>query len=298
MHEQLRLMEELRPLRDPVLLCGFVGWTDTHGAAAGAIAHLAEQWGARPLAEIDAEPYYDFTVQRPRTRNAGATRVLEWPANRFLVASPPGAGRDFLLLSGIEPHFRWRSFLDAILELLELAGSTTSVTLGVQPGAVPHTRPAPVTLSASDAGFATQFGLEIPASRYEGPTGVMSVLNLRLRSLDWRNASLWAISPHYVSAGPNPHAMEALVRMIDRGFGTSTLLGSIDAQSEEFDRQLRSALAPEGDAAAYVRTLEEQYDQQRGGSHTHEPLPPAGDILGDLERFLREQRDEGSGNAR
>lgn len=294
MHERLRLLEEPRPLRDPVFLCGFVGWTDTHGAAAGAVAHLAEQWGARPIAEIDAEPYYDFTVQRPRTRNEGMTRVLEWPANRFLLASPPGAERDFILLSGIEPHFRWRSFLDAILEVLELTGSTTSVTLGAQPGAVPHTRPAPVTLSASDDGFAAQFGLEIPTSRYEGPTGVMSVLNLRARSLDWRNASLWAICPHYVSAGPNPHAVAALVRMIDRGYGTSTPLGAIEDQIEEFDRQLQSALDPGSDAAAYVQTLEEQYDQQRG--HVpEEPLPPAGDILGDLERFLREQRGEEPG---
>jgi hypothetical protein len=293
MHEQIRLLGDLESLRDPVFLCGFVGWTDTHGAAATAITHLAEQWGARPIAEIDPEPYYDFTVQRPHTKSVGATRTLEWPANRFLLASPPRAQRDFLLLAGIEPHLRWRSFLDAIVEVLELSHSTTSVTLGAQPGAVPHTRPTPVTLSASDAKFATQFGLEIPTSRYEGPTGVMSVLNLRLRALDWRNASLWAISPHYVSAGPNPHAVEALVRMIDRGYGTTTSLGGITEQIDEFDRQLQSALEPEGDAAAYVRTLEEQYDRQRGRPPEEDPLPPTGDILGDLERFLREQRGEG-----
>lgn len=293
MHEQLRLLDEIQPLRDPVFLCGFVGWTDTHGAAAGTIDYLAEQWHARPLAEIIPEPYYDFTVQRPRSRNEGLTRVLDWPSNRFMVASPEGMTRDFVLFSGIEPHLRWRSFLDAIVEMLEYTRSTTSVTLGAQPGAVPHTRPAPVTLSASDADFETQFGLKIPTSRYEGPTGLMSVLNLRLRALEWRNASLWALVPHYLSVGPNPNALAALVRTIDRGFGTHTPLGPVEARIEEFEAQLRDALDPSSEAAAYVRTLEEQYDLTRGGD---EPaageLPAAEDILGDLERYLREQRGE------
>ena len=293
MHEQLRLLGEITPLRDPVFLCGFVGWTDAHGAAAGTVEYLAEQWDARPLAEIVPEPYYDFTVQRPRSRNEGMTRVLDWPANRFMVASPEGADRDFLLLSGIEPHLRWRSFLDAVVEMLEYTRSTTSVTLGAQPGAVPHTRRAPVTLSASDSDFEAQFGLKIPTSRYEGPTGLMSVLNLRLRALEWRNASLWALVPHYLSVGPNPHALAALVRTIDRGFGTHTPLGPIEARIEEFETQLRGALDPSSEAAAYVRTLEEQYDLARGDdAQSAGELPAAEDILGDLERYLREQRGD------
>ncbi|MEI6664555.1 MAG: PAC2 family protein [Chloroflexota bacterium] len=295
MHEQLHLLDEVKPLRDPVFICGFTGWTDSHGAANGVVQYLAEQWNAKPLAEIVPEPYYDFTVQRPRSRNEGMTRVLDWPSNRFSVASPEGADRDVLLFSGIEPHLRWRSFIDAIVEMLEYTRSTTSVTLGVQPGAVPHTRTAPVTLSASDDEFETQFGLRIPVSRYEGPTGLMSVLNLRLRAMDWRNASLWAIVPHYLNVGPNPNAMASLVRMLDRGYGTHTSLAGIDTMITDFNQKLDSALEPSGEAAAYVRTLEEQYDAQHANDGSTEPvdLGRTEDILGDLEQFLREHRDEG-----
>lgn len=295
MHEQLHLLDEVKPLRDPVFICGFTGWTDSHGAANGVVQYLAEQWSAKPLAEILPEPYYDFTVQRPRSRNEGMTRVLDWPSNRFSVASPEGADRDVLLFSGIEPHLRWRSFIDAIVEMLEYTRSTTSVTLGVQPGAVPHTRTAPVTLSASDDEFETQFGLRIPVSRYEGPTGLMSVLNLRLRAMDWRNASLWAIVPHYLNVGPNPNAMASLVRMLDRGYGTHTSLAGIDTMIADFNQELDSALEPSGEAAAYVRTLEEQYDAQHANDGSTEPvdLGRTEDILGDLEQFLREHRDEG-----
>jgi hypothetical protein len=294
LHEQLRLLGEVRPLRDPVFVCGFVGWTDARGTAAATVDELVELWKAKPLAEIDPEPYYDFTVQRPRSRNVGVERVLDWPANRFMVASPAGADRDFVLLSGIEPHFRWRSFIDAIVEMLQYTGSTTSVTLGSQPGSVPHTRPAPVSLSASDSGFESQFGLRIPNSRYEGPTGLMSVLNLRLRAVDWRNASLWAQVPHYLNIGPNPNAIAALIRTLDRGFGTHTDLSGVEARIVEFEQQLSEGLDPASDSATYVRTLEERYDASApaGEPEPSADLPAAEDILGDLERFLREQRGE------
>src|SRR5581483_6643533 len=108
-----------------------------------------------------------------------------------------------------------------------------------QPGAVPHTRPLPVTLSASDNDFEAQFGLKIPTSRYEGPTGLMSVLNVRLRDLHWRNASIWALVPHYLNAGPNPNAVLSLVRAIDRGYGTSTPRAPLAERIAAFDGQVQ-----------------------------------------------------------
>jgi hypothetical protein len=297
-HEHVRLLDEIRPLHDPVLLAAFVGWTDGHGVAASTIEYLTEQWDARPLADLDPEPFYDFTVQRPRTRNHRGTRVLDWPANRFLVASPPGANRDFLLFYGIEPHLRWRVFNEAVLDVLRETGTTTSVTMGAQPGAVPHTRPVPVTLSASDKGFEEQFGLKIPNSRYEGPTGLLSVLNVQLRALQWRNASLWALTPHYLNVGPNPNAMISLLHIIDRGFGTVTPLEPLEERVAVFDVQLQEALDPSSEAATYVRSLEEQFDAQMAqGMDAGQPgrtaeLPSSDEILGDLEQFLKQQRDD------
>src|SRR5256885_1323266 len=150
MHEAIRPLGEIRALRDPVLIAAFTGYTDAAGSAVSAVRYLEERWGATPLARIEPELYYDFTVQRPRTRLEDGERVLDWPENRFSVASPPGAGRDFLLLTGVEPHLRWRSFIAAIEEILRATGSTTSLTLAAQPASVPHTRPIGVTLSASE----------------------------------------------------------------------------------------------------------------------------------------------------
>lgn len=292
MDERLRLLNEIRPLREPVFIAAITGWTDANGAAVAALEYLAEQWNATPVAEIDPESFYDFTVQRPRTRLEGDERVLDWPQNRFYVASPEGANRDFLLFAGIEPHMRWRAFTEIVTEVIEAVGASTSITLGVQPGPVPHTRPLPVNLSASDDSFEEQFGLKIPTSRYEGPTGIISVLNLHFRSKQWRNASLWAVVPHYLNVGPNPNAAISLVKAVDRGFNTSTPQAELTERSEEFERQVHDAMEQSDEATSYIRTLEEQYDSTVAVQTDEGELPTSDELLGDLEQFLRQQRED------
>ena len=220
----------------------------------------SEAWGARDLAEIEPEPFFDFTVQRPTVRLEGDERRIVWPIPRFSVASPEGSNRDFVLLSSAEPHLRWRTFTEIVAEVMEATGATTSITIAAQAAATPHTRPMPVTLSASHDDFEQQFGLEVPESRYEGPTGIVGVLNLSHRSRGWRNASLWAQAPHYLSTGPNPGAITALVEVLDRGFGLQTSLEAVEAQTADFDEQVRQALEESNEAADYIKNLEEQYD--------------------------------------
>ncbi len=303
-HPALRAHAEIRQLRNPLLLAAFGGFSDPQGAAAAAIDHFAERWNAKPLADLDPEQFYDFTVQRPQVRLEHGARVIDWPASRFLVASPEGAGRDVVLLRGAEPHLRWRTFTEAIGALLTAVGSTESVTLGAQPAAVPHTRPLPVTLSASDPAFEERFGLKAPGSRYQGQTGIVGVLNLHLRAKGWLNASLWALAPHYLTIGPNPAVSLALSNLVDRGYGTKTGRGTLERQLGEFEEQVREALSQSDEAADYVRQLEEQYDANRapgsapglapaeGDSAGAGQLPPTADLLDDLESFLRKSRED------
>ncbi|MDA0353383.1 MAG: PAC2 family protein [Chloroflexi bacterium] len=297
MDEALRQLSDIKRLDDPVLIGSLSGFTDGSGAAQVAIDHLIDVWGAEPLAEIDPEPFFDFTVQRPRVALVDGEREIQWPENRFYVARPPGATRDFVLLSGIEPHLRWRRFTAVIAELAEAVGSTMSITLGAQPSGVPHTRPVPVSLSASDSSFEELFGLRAPASRYQGQTGIVGVLNLGLRARGWRNASLWAMVPHYISVGPNPNVAISLIELLDRGFGTTTDLTSLREEAEQFEDQVQSVLADSDEATAYVRQLEEQFDTNQPPlpaprEARAQELPSAEDLLTDLERFLKDQRQD------
>ena len=298
MHEALKAPEELRPLRDPVLIAAFSGWGDMGGSAVATVEYLAERWNARQIAEIDPEPFYDFTVQRPHVRLEDGERVIDWPANRFYLAQPSGAERDFVLLVGAEPSLRWRTFNLVIEEFMRAVGAEMSITLGAQPAAVPHTRPLSITLSASDPEFERRFHLKAPASRYRGPTGILGVMNLHHRSLQWKNASLWAMVPHYLTMGPNPHVAITLVKTLDGGFNTTTPLDQLHERANAFAGQVREAMEQSGEAESYVRQLEEQYDTNQPPTPTFDAadseraeLPASEDLIDDLERFLRERRN-------
>ena len=298
MHEALRPLDEVRTLRDPVLIAAFTGFTDGHGAATAAVRALISEWDAKPVAALDPERFFDFTVQRPRTRTEDGERILEWPENRIYVASPAGSNRDFLLLAGVEPHLRWRTFCEAIESILRDTGSTMSITLGAQPSSVPHTRPLPVSLSASHSEFEEIFGLKAPASRYQGQTGIVGVLNVHLRGLGWRNASLWGMAPHYLTVGPNPAIAIQLLSLLDKGFGTSTSTEDLREEAAAFEDQVSQVLDESDEAKQYVQQLEEQYDANQHDLPAPPPqevdLPSTPELLDDLERFLRDQRRDDS----
>ena len=164
----------LPQLNSPVLVAAFEGWNDAGDAASTAIEHLQLSWDARPLAELDPEDYYDFQVTRPTTKLVdGITRLVEWPTTRLSVCRPPGADYDVVLVHGIEPNMRWRSFCDELLRYVQDLGITTVVALGALLADTPHTRPVPVTGTSYDAASAARFKLE--RSKYEGPTGIVGV---------------------------------------------------------------------------------------------------------------------------
>ncbi len=164
----------LPQLTSPVLVAAFEGWNDAGDAASTAIEHLQLSWDATPLAELDPEDYYDFQVTRPTTKLVdGITRRIDWPTTRLSVCRPPGADYDVVLVHGIEPNMRWRSFCNELLGYVMDLGITSVVTLGALLADTPHTRPVPVTGTSYDAASAARFQLE--RSKYEGPTGIVGV---------------------------------------------------------------------------------------------------------------------------
>src|SRR5256714_11143707 len=198
------LIVSSRPeLSRPVLIAAFRGWNDGgQGATLGA-GFLAKEWGAEQFAEIDSENFYDFQAVRPNVSlEDGMTRKLEWPSNTFLHAPIPGLDRDAVILLGVEPNLRWKTYTALVLELLQELEVELAVTLGSLLADVPHTRPAPVSAAASDPALVEELGVE--PSRYEGPTGIVGILLDACRQAGLPAVSLWAAVPHYVSLAPSP----------------------------------------------------------------------------------------------
>ncbi len=157
--------EDLPNLVDPVLVAAFEGWNDAGDAATAAVEHLEQVWATTPLAALDPEDYYDFQVNRPTVRlDEDGRRWVEWPTSRVSVSRPPGASRDVVVIRGVEPNMRWRAFCAEILALADDLGVQLVVTLGALLADVPHTRPVPVSGTASDPAVGRKLGIE--PSRY------------------------------------------------------------------------------------------------------------------------------------
>src|SRR5580765_3956211 len=200
-------------LERPVLIAAFRGWHDGGQGASLAAGYLAKRWDARRFAEIDPEGFYDFQATRPHVKlEEGFTRRIDWPETVFYHARPDGLDRDAVLLLGIEPNLRWRTFAGLIVDFANELGVELVVTLGSLLADVPHTRPAPVTGTATDPELIEQLGLQ--ASRYEGPTGIVGVLHGACSSAGLKSASLGAAVPHYVSLTPSPRAAKVLAERL------------------------------------------------------------------------------------
>jgi predicted ATP-grasp superfamily ATP-dependent carboligase len=283
------LIVSSRPeLRRPVLIAAFRGWNDGGQGATLGGGYLAKEWGAESFAEIDPENFYDFQAVRPNVSlEDGLTRKLEWPANTFLHAPIPGLERDAVILLGVEPNLRWKTFSALVLELVQELRVELVVTLGSLLADVPHTRPAPVSAAASDASLVEELGVE--PSRYEGPTGILGVLLDACRHAGIPSVSLWAAVPHYVSLAPSPRAALALCRRLGELVGTEIDVAELEQAAEEYAEQVTEAVASDADTATYVEELERRVDLMEAA----EDLPSGESLAAELTRFLREREQNG-----
>jgi proteasome assembly chaperone (PAC2) family protein len=288
MSEEL-VVHERPTLRSPVLVAAFRGWNDGGQGASLAAGYLAKLWNAHRFAEIDPEGFFDFQVTRPQVSLVdGVTRRIEWPETTFRHADLSGIERDAVLLTGSEPNVRWKAFTKLIVDLAAELRVELVVTLGSLLADVPHTRPAPVTGSASDPELVERLGLE--NSRYEGPTGIVGVLHDACRNAGVASASLWAAVPHYVSLAPSPRAAQALCDRLGELLDVEIDTQELQEAGEAYAEQVSAAVATDEETQAYVEELE-----QRTDTIIEETQLPSGDALAaELTRFLRD-RERGDG---
>ena len=276
-------------LERPVLIAAFRGWNDGGQGATLAGGYLARVWEAERFADIDPEGFVDFQSNRPHVSlDEGLTRTIEWPENAFYHARIPGSDRDAILLLGVEPSLRWRTFSGLVVGLAREFGCDLVVTLGSLLADVPHTRAAPVTGAASDPALVESLGLQ--HSRYEGPTGIVGVLQDACRDAGLPAASLWAAVPHYVSLAPSPRAARALCDRLASLLGVAIDTAELAEAEEAYSEQVTEAVSSDADTAAYVEELERRTDEL--DLEEHENLPSGDTLAAELTRFLRERDEE------
>jgi proteasome assembly chaperone (PAC2) family protein len=273
-------------LRSPILVCAFAGWNDAASAATAALEAVAASLEADIVARLDPEEFYDFQVNRPTIRLVeGQARQIDWPANTMLTVEVPSAERDLVLLSGVEPNVRWRTFADAILGAAERLGVEMVITLGSLIADVTHTRPVPITGLASDPDLVERLGLS--RSTYEGPTGIVGIVHDACRQREITSASLWAAVPHYVAAVPNPKAALALLRRLEGLTGVAVEASELEDATERFTEQVDRAVAANPEIEELVRNLEAS--QEEAEFDLGQNVPSADDIAQEFQQFLRQR---------
>jgi len=276
-------------LNEPVLIAAFRGWNDGGQGASLAGGYLAKTWNAERFAEIEPEGFFDFQATRPHVSLVeGRTRRIDWPENAFYHSHIPGLERDAVLLLGIEPNLRWRTFSGMVSDVCLDLGVQMVITLGSLLADVPHTRPSPVTGGATDPELIERLGLQ--RSRYEGPTGIVGVLHDQCNRVKIPSVSLWAAVPHYVSLAPSPRAALALLQRLGDILGTTIDTEELEEASERYSEQVSEAVASDDETAAYVAELEERAEILDDENE----IPSGESLAAELTRFLRD-RERGNG---
>jgi hypothetical protein len=279
-------------LTSPVAIAGFEGWNDAGEAASGVVNHLGIAWQAAPIGAIDPEEFYDFQVNRPVVKiEGGHTRRLIWPTTRVSLARadppdgttpPTGLNRDVVLVHGIEPNMRWRAFSEELVNGLQSLGVEMVILLGALLADAPHTRPVPVSVGSTNAKLASELAGG-GRSDYEGPTGILGVLQHTCNGAGLPTVSLWAQVPHYVAQPPSPKATLALLRGVEDILDAPLPLADLPEEARAWERGVDELAQQDSEVADYVRTLEEAKDAM--------DLPEAsGDAIArEFERYFRRQ---------
>jgi predicted ATP-grasp superfamily ATP-dependent carboligase len=262
------------------MISAFEGWNDAGESATGAIEHLLKIWMHHKLAMFDAEDYYDFQVNRPQIKvDEKVVREIIWPNTQIFEVSTPHLPNDFLIVRGIEPSMRWRSFARELLDLADDYEVSMSIALGALLADTPHSRPITVTGSGAHPDVASRLGVEI--SKYEGPTGIVGVLQDAAFRREIDAISLWASVPHYVSTPPCPKASLALINALEDFLEISIPQGDLPERAGSWEEQVDQMASEDAEVGDYVKQLERSKDAADLPTATGES------IAREVERFLR-----------
>jgi len=271
------------------MVIAFSGWNDAAEAATGALSHLLGSWTDAEfdvvpelIADVDPEDFYDFQVNRPMVEiDESSVRALTWPGTQIFGLRTPTFDHDFVVVRGVEPSMKWKTFTADLLDLADDLEVDLVITLGSMLADAPHTRPITVSGSGAHPDIAQRLGVEI--SKYEGPTGILGVIQDGCVRRGVDAVSLWAAVPHYASNSPSPKATLALVNALEDFLEISIPQGDLPEESSAWEIEVSEMAKEDSDVAEYVKALEESKDA------TDLPDVTGESIARELERFLRRQ---------
>lgn len=289
------------PANIPTMVMAFGGWIDAGEAATGALQHLVRSLAAPCLASMDPEEFFVLTQTRPVVRmTADGQRDVQWPKSEFFIWQPPAGRTSLLLFCGMEPHLKWRTYTQLLLDVAAQCGVQRIVSLGALLAEQPHTRPARVTGRSTDPSWQAlieDWGMYRP-SRYQGPTGITTVILEAATQRGMTSLALMGQASHYLQGTENPAVIQALLTVVSRVLDLELDVAHFDAAVRRFRTRCDQAVARDQAIQDHIRQLEEDYDAAGGTARraSQEEAPNPAQLIQEVEDFLREERERGDGS--
>ena len=283
---------QIPSLRDPIMLIAFSGWNDGAEAATGALDHLLSAWTDSNddvvpvlIAQVDSEDFYDYQVSRPQVRISDSMqREITWPGTQIFGLSIPSMKKDLVIVTGVEPSMRWKSFTREILDIADDLETSMIITIGAMLSDSPHTRPIRILATTSNPSIGSR--LDLQPSNYQGPTGIIGAIQDGCTKRGIESLSLWASVPHYAPNAPSPKASLALLQAIEDYIGISIPLGDLREQAETWEDSVTQLASEDADVADYVKALEASKDA------TDLPEVSGETIAKEFEKYLRRHQED------
>jgi proteasome assembly chaperone (PAC2) family protein len=283
---------QIPSLRDPIMLIAFSGWNDGAEAATGALDHLLSAWTDSNddvvpvlIAQVDSEDFYDYQVSRPQVRISDSMqREITWPGTQIFGLSIPSMKKDLVIVTGVEPSMRWKSFTREILDIADDLETSMIITIGAMLSDSPHTRPIRILATTSNPSIGSR--LDLQPSNYQGPTGIIGAIQDGCTRRGIESLSLWASVPHYAPNAPSPKASLALIQAIEDYVGISIPLGDLREHAETWEDSVTQLASEDADVADYVKALEASKDA------TDLPEVSGETIAKEFEKYLRRHQED------
>ena len=275
-----------------ILLIAFKGWSDAAEAATSATDTIISHYQAHKFASFEEEEFFAFARERPNIKNSKDGRIIEWPNNDLFYISDAIEGTPLIILNGTEPHFKWKTFSNEVINLCQSMNVQSVVTLGALLDSIPHTRGVKTQITGQHEFMPEVFTQKkIDKSRYEGPTGITSVIIEDFKKIGIPSMSIWAHAPHYLQSSPNPIVSEALLNELSNWLPLNFDVKKLKRKSDKYLNALESAITQDSELKGYIEKLEKKYDSALSNSG------PIDDdlLLKDLEKFFETNKGNETG---
>lgn len=275
-----------------ILLIAFKGWSDAAEAATSATDTIISHYQAQKFASFEEEEFFAFARERPNIKNSKDGRIIEWPNNDLFYINDAIEGTPLIILNGTEPHFKWKTFSNEVINLCQSMNVQSVVTLGALLDSIPHTRGVKTQITGQHEFMPDVFTQKkIDKSRYEGPTGITSVIIEDFKKIGIPSMSIWAHAPHYLQSSPNPIVSEALLNELSNWLPLNFDAKKLKRKSDKYLNALESAITQDSELKGYIEKLEKKYDSALSNSG------PIDDdlLLKDLEKFFETNKGNENG---